>query len=160
MCVHLHFTTLSWILFFIFWPQQPHEQYFPQSHHCLHCFRAHLFCLWGSKPVKLSKVPSLQLHLFPKHMGCLDIIDDFTTSFLHFSLFSSTLWDQWTPGLSIPWCCLPTLLYVGGVFFPFSLYLARWLLPDLMNGRHDHTTAVCVSLWWSGGLHWRSFVRY
>ena len=22
-----------------------------------------------------------------------------------------------------------------------------------MNGRHDHTTAVCVSLRWSGGLH-------
>ena len=24
--------------------------------------------------------------------------------------------------------------------------------PDLMNGRHGHTTAVCVSLQWPGGL--------
>ena len=32
------------------------------------------------------------------------------------------------------------------VFFHLSLYLARWFWPDLMNGRHDHTTAVCVSL--------------
>ena len=29
---------------------------------------------------------------------------------------------------------------------PLSLCLARWFWPDLMNGRHDHTTAVCVSL--------------
>ena len=34
---------------------------------------------------------------------------------------------------------------------PFSLCLARWFWPDLMNGKHDHTTAVCVSLRWSGG---------
>ena len=33
-------------------------------------------------------------------------------------------------------------------FFP----LAKWFWPDLMNGRHDHITAVCVSLQWSG-LH-------
>ena len=38
------------------------------------------------------------------------------------------------------------------VFFPLSLCRARWFWPDLMNGRHDRTTAVCVSLWWSGGL--------
>ena len=24
--------------------------------------------------------------------------------------------------------------------------------PDLINGRHDHTTAVCLSLRWPGGL--------
>ena len=52
----------------------------------------------------------------------------------------------WTPGLSIPWCCLPTFSSVRLVFFPLSLCLARWFWPDLMNGRHDHTTAVCVSL--------------
>ena len=38
------------------------------------------------------------------------------------------------------------------VFFTLSLCLARWFWPDLMNGRHDHTTAVCVSLRLSGGL--------
>ena len=57
-----------------------------------------------------------------------------------------------TPGLSIPSCCLPTSSSVCLVFFPLSLCLARWFSPDLMNGRHDHTTAVCVSLQWSGGL--------
>ena len=57
-----------------------------------------------------------------------------------------------TPGLSIPWCCLPTSSSVCLVFFPLSLCLARWFWPDLMNGRHDHSTAVCVSLQSSGGL--------
>ena len=46
------------------------------------------------------------------------------------------------PGLSIPWCCLPTSSSVCLVFFPLSLCLARWFWPDLMNGKHDHTTAV------------------
>ena len=30
------------------------------------------------------------------------------------------------------------------VFFPLSLCLPRWFWPDLMNRRHDHTTAVCL----------------
>ena len=57
-----------------------------------------------------------------------------------------------TLGLSIPspWCCLPTSSSVCLVFFPLSLCLARWFLPDLMNGKHYHTTAVCVSLRSSG----------
>ena len=58
-----------------------------------------------------------------------------------------------TPGLSILRCCLPTSSSVCLVFFPLSLCLARWLWPDLMNRRHDHTTAVCVSLRSSGDLH-------
>ena len=57
-----------------------------------------------------------------------------------------------TPGLSIFWCCLPTSSSVCLVFFPLSLCLARCFWPDLMNGIHDHTTAVCVSLRSSGGL--------
>ena len=40
-----------------------------------------------------------------------------------------------TPGLSIPWCCLPTSSSVCLVFFPPSLCFARWFWPDLMNGR-------------------------
>ena len=43
-----------------------------------------------------------------------------------------------TPGLSIPWCCLPTSSSVCFVFFPLSLCLLRWVRSDLMNGRHDH----------------------
>ena len=57
-----------------------------------------------------------------------------------------------TPGLSIPWCCLLTSSFVRLVFFPLSLCLVRWFWPDLMNGRHVHTTAVCISLRWSGSL--------
>ena len=55
-----------------------------------------------------------------------------------------------TPGLSIPEYCLS--ISVCLVFFPLSLCLARSYWPDLMNGRHVDTTAVCVSLRWSGGL--------
>ena len=58
-----------------------------------------------------------------------------------------------TPGLFIPWCCLPTSSFVCLVFFLLSLHFARWFWPDLMNGRRDHTTTVCVSLQWSEGLH-------
>ena len=58
-----------------------------------------------------------------------------------------------TPGLSIPWCCLATSSFVRLVFFPLSLCLARWFWPDLMNGKHDHTTAVCIFLRSSGDLH-------
>ena len=58
-----------------------------------------------------------------------------------------------TPGLSITLCCLPTFSFVYLVFFPLSLCLARWFWPDLMNGKHDHTNAVCVSLRSSGALH-------
>ena len=47
-----------------------------------------------------------------------------------------------TPGLSSPWCCLPTSSSVCIVFFLLSLCLARWFWPDLKNGKHDHTTAV------------------
>ena len=51
-----------------------------------------------------------------------------------------------TPGLSIPYCCLPTSSSVCLVFFPLSLCLARWFWSGLMNWKHDYTTAVCVSL--------------
>ena len=57
-----------------------------------------------------------------------------------------------TPGLSIPRYCLPTSSSVCLVFFPLSLCLARWFWPHLMNGKHDHTTTVCISLRSSGGL--------
>ena len=57
-----------------------------------------------------------------------------------------------TPGLSIAWCCLPTSSSVCLAFFSLSLCLARWIRLDLMNGKHDHTTAVCVSLRSSGRL--------
>ena len=68
-------------------------------------------------------------------------------------LYSPLPSETWrTPGLSITWCCLPTSSSVCLVFFSLSLCLARWFWPDLMNGRHVNTTAVCTSLQGSGGL--------
>ena len=60
---------------------------------------------------------------------------------------------RWTPGMSIPCCCLPTSSSVCLVFFPLSLCLAGWFWPDLMNRRHVNTASVCISVQWSGGLH-------
>ena len=71
------------------------------------------------------------------------------------SIFSCSPLPSWiwrTPGLSIPCCCLPTSSSVCLVFFPLSLCLVRWFWPHLMNGRHDHTAAVFVSLQWSESL--------
>ena len=74
-------------------------------------------------------------HLSLNRNSCCGTIDDFKTSFLHF-----------------PGCCLPTSSSDCFVFFPLSLFLARWFWQDLRNGRHDHTTAVCISLRWLEGL--------
>ena len=80
--------------------------------------------------------------------------DDFATSFLHFFLFSTALWDL-PNSRPVHSLMLSSHLFLCFrlVFFPLSLCLARWFWPDLMNGRHDHTTAVCASLRSSGDLH-------
>ena len=101
---------------------------------------------------------------FPKAVGLISFhlslnrdrwgtTDDFANRSLHFPCSPLPAGTWLTPGLSILWCCLPTSSSVYLVFFPLSPCLASWFWPDLMNGRHDHTTAVCVSLRWSGGLH-------
>ena len=41
-----------------------------------------------------------------------------------------------TPGQSIPCCRLPTAFSICLVFFPLSQCLARWFVPDLMNGSY------------------------
>ena len=88
--------------------------------------------------------------LTARAVGAQQVISQPVSSIFPCSLLPSGTWR--TPDLSIPWCCLPTSSSVCLVFFPLSLCLARWFWPDLMNGRHEHTTAVCVSLRWSGGL--------
>ena len=40
---------------------------------------------------------------------------------------------------------LPPLLQSVLSSSPFHLCLARWFWPDLMNGRHVHSTSACVS---------------
>ena len=91
-------------------------------------------------------------HQFLNCEGRWGTTDDFATSFLHFSMFSTALWDLPNSRPVHSWCCLSTSSSVCLVFLPLSLCLARWFWSDLMNGKHDHTTAVCVSSQWSGGL--------
>ena len=107
---------------------------------------------------KTVEVSSMKRHSHHHHLslnreGRWGTTDDLITSFLHFSLFSTALWAaksrpvhflMLTSHLSSPVCL---------VFLSVSLCLARWFWPDLTNGRHDHTTAVCVSLQWSGSLY-------
>ena len=87
----------------------------------------------------------LHLHLSFNHEGYLGTTDDFTTSFLCFSLFSIALLDlsNSRPVHSSSVCL---------VSFPLSLCVARRIWPDLISRRHVHTTSVWVSLRWSGGL--------
>ena len=70
-------------------------------------------------------------YLSLNHEGRWGTTDDFATSFIHFpcSPLPSGTWR--TPGLSIPWCCLPTSFFVCFVFFPLSLCLARWFWPSI-----------------------------
>ena len=78
--------------------------------------------------------------------------DDLATSFLHFSLFSAALWDLANSRLVHSLMLSSHLFFCLPFFFPLSLCLAGWFWPDLMDGRHDYTIAVCISLRWSVGL--------
>ena len=79
----------------------------------------------------------------------------FATNFLRFSQFSTALWDlvNSRPVHSLMLSPQPLLLST---------------LSDPMNGRHVHTTEICTSLRWSGGLRvvrllagsWHGFLRY
>ena len=71
-----------------------------------------------------------------------------------FSLFFIALCDFG----NIQACLVPyvvirsTSFSISLFFFSLSLCLASWFWPDLMCGRHVHTTLVCVSLQWSGSI--------
>ena len=94
-----------------------------------------------------------QNHLISSHLsrngeGRWGTTDDLASSFLHFPLFSTTLWDlaNSRPVHSLMlsshlFLCLPCLL--PPFIVPCKMVLAR---PD------QRDTAVCVSLRWSGGL--------
>ena len=92
-------------------------------------------------------------HLSLNREGPWGTTDDFATSFLHFFLSSIALWDLPNSRLvhflmlsSHLFLCLPCLLSPFTV--PCKMVLTR---PD--ERKHDHTTAVCVSLQPSRGLH-------
>ena len=60
-----------------------------------------------------------------------------------------------TPGLSIPWCCLPTSSSVCLVFFPLSLCLARRLIQTYMPAActgnpvtEASVHSICSWNWW------------
>ena len=91
----------------------------------------------------------LHLHLSLNHESCWGTTDDFKTSLRHFSLFSTALWDLVNPRPVYSLMSSPHLFFCL-VFLSFSLCLTRWFWPDLMNSRHVHTTAVCISLRSSG----------
>ena len=92
-------------------------------------------------------------HLSFNREGWWGTTDDFATSFLHFSLFSTALWDllNTRPVHSLMlsshfFLCLPC--HLSPFTVPCNMVLAR---PD--EGKHGHTTAVCISLRLSRGLY-------
>ena len=123
------------------------------------------FHLWGKGT---SPCGWYHLHLSLSFGGCLDT--KMTSQPVSSIFLCSPLpsWTRQTPVLPISWCCLSSFFSVCLVFFPLPLCLARQVWPDLMNGRHVHTTPVCTSLWWSGCLcvvwlpagSWHRFLRW
>ena len=124
-----------------------------QSNRNLYFIISH-FTLYYCIPIKNSQLYMYKIiiiyPLTAKVVGAPQMISQPVSSIFPCSPLPFGTWR--TPGLSISWCCLHTSSPVCLVFFPLSLCLARWFWPDLINGRHDHTTAACVSLRWSEGL--------
>ena len=125
-----------------------------QVHALTACFKQQVPVLlpWNNPISNMCLAPALPC-IPPSHLiypitmrvvGAPQMISQPVFSIFPCSPLPSGTW--WTPSLSIPWCCLPTSSFVRLVFFPFTLCLARWFWADLMNGRHVHTTAVCVTL--------------
>ena len=114
---------------------------------------------WSLKPWKILNV-GLHYSLVSSHLslsreGRWGTTDDFRNQFrpffplLHCPLGLGEL--QACPFPDVVFPPLP-LSALSSPPTPLSLCLARWFWPDLMNGRHDHTTAVCISLRSSGDL--------
>ena len=57
-------------------------------------------------------------HQFLNREGRLGTADDFATSFLHFSCSPLPSGTCRTPGLSIPWCRLPTSSFINNYHWP------------------------------------------
>ena len=111
-------------------------------------------CVAGSIMISL-----ISSHLALNIEGRWGTTDNFVTRFLHLSLFSTALWD-WANSRPVHSLMLSsTSSSVCLVFFPLSLCLARWFYPDLMNGKHDHTTADCVSKIISAGSYQQDHIN-
>ena len=68
--------------------------------------------------------------------------DDFSSSFLLFSQFSTALWDLANSRPVHSLRCLPSPFFCLPCFLPPSPCLAGWFWPDPMNGRHVLTAAT------------------
>ena len=110
--------------------------------------QTHIICPSLATPLPNMVIYS-SLHLHPnftypvtaRALGAPQMISQPVSSIFPCSPLPSGIWR--TPGLSIPLRCLPTSSSVCLVFFPLSLCIARGFWPDLMNGRHGNSTAVC-----------------
>ena len=109
--------------------------------HCNHCLYVTI--------TMTHKKGSQEYHhliIYPLTARVVGASDDFATSFLHFFLFSTALWDS-ANSKPVHSLMLSSHLFLCLPSSPFRCALQfRWFLPDLMNRRHDHTTAVCISL--------------
>ena len=106
-----------------------------------------------------------QHHLSLNREGRWGTTDDFTTSFLHFSLSSTALWNLANSRLvhfrmsSHLFLCLPCLS-------PLSLCLARWFWPDLiiLTWPYHYSlrlfTVVRSSLVWLPAGSWHGLPRW
>ena len=91
-------------------------------------------------------------HLFLNHEGRSGATDDFATSFLQFSLLSAGLWDLANSRPVHSLMLSSHLLLCRPCLLPPFPVPCKMVWPDVMNGRHYDTTAVCVRLRWLGGL--------
>ena len=116
------------------------------------CGISHELTLCGVKH-DLTYVWSFFTFTYPLPMGVVGAPQ--MTSFLHFCLFFHCPLELGElQACPFPDFIFPPLPLSALSSSPFRCALHRWFWPDLMDGRHDHITAVvCVSLPWSGGLH-------
>ena len=88
----------------------------------------------------------------PNCAGHWGTTEDLTSYSLHLGVLHCPLEHGKLKTCPFSYVVFPPLFLSALSSSSLSLYLARWFWPDLMNGRHGHTTSVCISLRWSG-LH-------
>ena len=92
-------------------------------------------------------------HHLSRNEGRWGTTDDFATSFLHFfPVLHCPLGLGELQACPFPDVVFPPLPLSALSSSPFHCALQDGFWSDLINGKHDHTTAVCVSLRLSGGL--------
>ena len=155
--VKLSYTVIAWLLIFC----QPHSvTSWPLCEMFYNLFHEHLgeklkfvfspdviLCGWlGS--IIIIIIIIIIYSLTARIIGAPQMISQPVSSIFPCSPLPSVTWR--TPGLSIPWCCFPTSSSVC-LLPPFTVP-CKMFWSDLMNGRHNHATTICVCLQWSVGL--------